>query len=110
MIMIWDGVTYYIVPTGSGSNQLSIIAQYLSDDGVMTFTTIKWNEVTKNSSYYTNNAVYPPSNLNPLKQQFSGQSQQLRVGEDANADIVGYFVNGGFRYCDANFENKNNFV
>ena len=103
-----DGVTYYIVPTGSGSNQLSIIAQYLSDDGVMTFTTIKWNEVTKNSSYYTNNAVYPPSNLNPLKQQFSGQSQQLRVGEDANADIVGYFVNGGFRYCDANFENKNN--
>ena len=30
------------------------------------------------------------------------------VGPNSQADLVGYWVNGGFRYCDANFDNEDN--
>ena len=97
------GVTYYIVNSGENNNQITILASYKNDDGVSVFTVLPWDSPTFNSSVF---GVFPGSDN--LIQQFAGQSQDMHVGPDSNADIVGYFVNGGFRYCDANFDNVNN--
>ena len=120
---IEGGVTYYVVPsdvkvitphfnngsiTNAIANGISLIAHYIQD-GVDTFQTFDGNNGILNSAVYSTSGS--PSNYgsdNPLYHEDRNIEQPLTVGPDSNAEIVGYFVDGGFRYCDANFENKRN--
>tara|TARA_R100001594_G_scaffold24789_1_gene48664 strand:+ start:43995 stop:47636 length:3642 start_codon:yes stop_codon:yes gene_type:complete len=106
------GVQYYVVTSGENRNEITLIASHENDAGEQVFSTIPWDEPTYNSTSqghphesFTEGTIL---NFDLDQNGFNQRNQKMHVGPDANADIVGYWVNNGFRYCDANFENKNN--
>ena len=106
------GVQYYVVTSGENRNEITLIASYENDAGEQVFSTIPWDEPTYNSTSNgnPNDSMTGDSvlNYNIDQNNFGQRNQKMHVGPDANADIVGYWVNNGFRYCDSNFENRNN--
>ena len=101
-----NGVTYFVCTYGEDKNEILIIAKYQDKDGNTVFTSVGPLDGTYNSSVNTSDHIYANS---PLEQNWGYQQEpHMRVGPDSNADITGYWVNGGFRYCDANFDNINN--
>ena len=115
------GVTYYIVTSGEDRNQITLVASYQGqaeyegeEDGERIFSVVKWNRgrynsIGKNHPLGWGNAdgSSSPDNFYGFGGTYDARAK-MRVGPDSNATIVGYWVDGGFRYCDANFNNKNN--